>query len=531
MTKCIPQEVSFGEAPNYICNPDGSKYYLSKEEKDEYIFGGPLPVICPIKTPYPQCANITDEPDTTLARGKCEINPNCQFISKNVLNKNGPNYCTPRKQEGCITLTERDLLNSDKQLTDRPDVCNRFGVGGIFHRGIDEPKTGRSGEPTCLRGCRGSKYWGNPEYIWGSGKSFTGSYISNELELGPIYLEKAPSVTKPFGWGGHVTQGGSGKLPLSLSLPYTESKGSISPPCNINEGDIKAYVSKATGEMLAGPGCRLTPPRPEYGQREWHYSCTCGSEDSRVDGDRPCPPKKLDRDVCKGCYIEDDKSNPLYGNCVLGTTTPDTESKILGCIEDPLNPDKCRVRRKVHNTSCPSFCTAEPNTSTNWLMETQCKKQVDQGCWKINPEHDKIISLSNLDKVPPAFIKTERECEPWNKEAVEKDLCKNCAQTSVRSGGLGTKYPNISNCIVGGNASSFSLKHLDKNSAREMVCPPTCSSCHSGFFSEPMKPVYNLMESFRKSSIFHKGPIFIPWVGKQAEDELNVQKTKFDIKT
>ena len=528
--KCSPQNVQPGEAPNYICLSNGEKYYLSIEEKKDYIYGGKCPKICPIRAPN-NCPDIKDTPDDVLARGKCEADPQCQFIGRQVLQRDGLNYCVPKQQEGCITLTERDLLNTDKTLTDRPDVCDRLGVGCIFHRGIDNPTTGRSGEPTCLRGCMGSKYWDNPDYVWGAGEKFKGSYIAPDLELGPIYLEAAPSSDNPFGWGGHHTRGGSGKLPLSLSLPYTESRGKLSPPCNINQGDIRAYVTAATGEMLAGPGCTLTRPQPQYGQREWSYTCGCGSLETRVDGHNPCPPKKLDRDVCKGCYIEDDKENPLHGHCVLGITKDDTESEILGCVPDINEPDKCRVRRQVQNTECPHFCTANPNDPTAWKEETRCRQQVEQGCWKVNPEHNKILSKTDVDKVPPPFLEVDlNKCTPWDKKKVEEGLCRNCAPTSVETEGIGTKHPNVSRCLVGGNASSFSLKNLNSNISRELVCPPTCSSCHSGFFGEPMKPVYNLKEAYKKSSVFHKGPIHIPWIGKSAEEELDVLKTKFDTK-
>ena len=96
---------------------------------------------------------------------------------------------------------------------------------------------------------------------------FTGSWYNNDLEVGPKYLEEAPSAKKPNGWGGPSGSPwfGSGKLPKSLGIPYTESRGKYSPPCNLSGGDVGAFTSTTSGEVLAGPGCKLTSPQPRFG--------------------------------------------------------------------------------------------------------------------------------------------------------------------------------------------------------------------------------------------------------------------------
>jgi len=535
--ECQPQRLRFGEIPDYVCRADGSKHYLSKQEKKDYEYGGSCPSICPLKGDDARkgCPNVDWEADPILARSKCESGGSCQFVGNQVFDRMGPNYCVPKSQPGCLTLGEQDYLKSDKFLTDSPQVCDRFGKGCIFHRGNDDPKIGRSGNPTCLRGCLGSKYWGNPKYLWGGGGglkgNFEGSFLSPDLQLGPIYLEAAPSSRHPQGWGGIRSLGGSGLLPPSLGLPYTETKGKLSPPCNKSEGDLGAFTTDATGEDLAGPGCRLTPPMPQYGEPEWSYTCGCvGGAPLRIDAWAPCPiDDESVRDVCRGCHIESDKANKLYGHCVLGESQPDTESDLLGCVPTPQDPEKCRVKRIVPNTECPHFCTTNPKDPKGWMASTQCYDQLSKGCWGVNPDAAKVISKEqrDLDQVPQPYIPGPLGAQACPTRDTD-DLCKNCAQTSVKTVGVGTQYPNRSYCVVGGNMASLNIDaDFTQDLAREITCPVTCSGCHTGFFGEPMKPVYNLLEAGSKSSVFNKGPIFMPWIGDQAEKALDVEKKKF----
>jgi len=161
----------FGEIPDYICLPTGTKHYLSREEKKDYEYGGSCPKICPIRGEDARggCPNVDWVADSVMAKSTCEAGGSCQFIGNQVFDRMGPNYCVPKSQPGCLSLTEQDYLKSDKYLTDSPQACDRLGKGCIFHRGTDDPQIGRSGNPTCLRGCLGSKYWGNPAYLWGGG--------------------------------------------------------------------------------------------------------------------------------------------------------------------------------------------------------------------------------------------------------------------------------------------------------------------------------------------------------------------------
>lgn len=534
---CTPQSLRFGEIPDYICLPDGTKHYLSREEKKDYEYGGKCPAICPIKGDSARrgCPNVDWVVDPVMAKNTCEANTSCQFIGNQVIDRNGPNFCVPRSQPGCLTLTEQDLLLSDKALTDSPQVCGRLERGCIFHRGTDDPETGRNGDPTCLRGCLGSKYWGNPKYLWGGGgglkSDFSGSFLSPDLGLGPVYLEAAGSKKNPEGWGGPRKWGGSGLLPLALGVPYTDSRGKFSPPCNLSEGDVGAFTQSATGEDLAGPGCRLTPPMPQFGQPEWSYTCNCvGGNPLRIDAWAPCAVGNSEgRDVCKGCHIEKDKANSLYGRCVLGEATPDTESKILGCVPTPTDPDKCRVKRIVSNVECPHFCSSNVKDPKGWLPSTQCYRELAKGCWKVNPQASEVISKQERDndKVPTQYL--PGPVGPLECKTDDTDfLCNNCAQTSVKTIGVGTRYPNRSYCVVGGNSQSLTIdSDFTQELARQISCPPTCGGCHSGFFGEPMKPEYRLSEAIDASSAFNRGPIFTPWVGYQAVKELDAQKAKF----
>jgi hypothetical protein len=541
--KCIPQKLKIGEIPDYICSPNGNKYYLSREEKKDYIYGGKCPEICPLNVKS-DCPDVSFVSDTTVARQQCEANLNCQFIGNQVINREGPNYCIPKNQPGCINLTESDYAKSDKILTDNPLVCDRLGRGCVFNRGTSDGLTGRKGNPVCLRGCLGSKYWKNPKYMWGGGGTsedpYDGSWFNSDLEVGPKYIEAAPSPNNPKGWGGPLGSPffGFGKLPRSLGIPYTESRGKYSPPCNLEEGDIGVFTSAVTGESLAGPGCRLTAPQPRYGMKDWSYTCKCpylgeGGE-FKSDAWSPCQDYELDqeniqdRDVCEGCYILNDKKNELHGHCVLGETTADTESKILGCIEEPSNPGKCRVKRFVEPTECPHFCSNKPSDPSEWRKNTQCSQQLAKGCWKLNPKFKKVISLGSREegKQAPPFIKTSIPCN------VVKDtdyLCRNCAQTSIKTIGSGTKYPNRSYCVVGGSESSGALNETAYGDylARKLSCPATCKQCLTGFFGEPMKPIYNLDEADNPSSAFNKGILFVPWVGTQAVKDLQTSKKLF----
>lgn len=534
---CVPQDLKYGEVPDYQCIL-GEKHYLSRDEKKDYEYGGKCPKICDIRGDDNRggCPNVDFVSDTVVARNTCEADTNCMFIGNQTLDRNGPNYCVPKKREGCITLTESDLVKSDKELTDSPDVCNRMGVGCIFHRGADDPKIGRNGNPTCLRGCLGSKYWNNPDYIWGKGGTtqdpFKGSFFNSDLRMGPRYIEASPSRQRPTGWGGPKGSPwfGNGLLPKSLGIPYTESRGKYSPPCNLSEGDVAAFTTQATGENLAGPGCMLTAPRPEYGLRDWTYTCRCKfANEIKVDAHAPCKEWELNqeninkRDVCEGCHISNDKNSKLYGHCVLGEDTPDTESRLLGCFDDPNNPGKCRVERIVENTECPAYCSQDPDNPTplNWDNSTQCSKQLNNGCWKLNPDRNKIISLEQVEadrNIPSPYLPgdsiKDTKCEIKDTDY----LCQNCAQTSIKTIGSGTLYPNRSSCVVGGSETIDALTDAAYSSdlGRKLSCPATCSGCHTGFFGQPMKPHYKLSEATDPSSVFHKGIIFTPWIGKQA---------------
>lgn len=527
-SSCIPEKKKLGDTspPNYICLPNGDKHYLSLEEKKDYQYGGKCPVFCPIKGVTSNCPSMSNISDKTVAKNTCEQNQDCHFIGNALFDRYGPNYCVPRKQPGCITLTESDLTKSDSYLTDNPNFCDRLHKGCIFNRGNGDGDKTRSGEPTCLRGCLGSKYWKNPDYMWGGGESskdsFEGAWFNSDLMVGPKYLESAPSNQKPNGWGG--PQGtpwwGKGKLPKSLGVAYTQSMGKYSPPCNINEGDIGVFTSGVSGTSLAGPGCILVPPKDNYGIHEWSYVCNCpylgGSGEFKQDAWTPCSDWELDesvsnnRDVCAGCYIMDNKESKLNGHCVLGEKTMDTESNILGCVTDPKNPNKCRVNRVIEPTECPAFCSYDATDPTAWRKNTQCSDSLAKGCWKINPEFSKIISLmdKNLDKQAPPYKKTSKQCKKNNTDY----LCRNCAQTPMQSIGSGTKYPNRSYCLLGGNESSASLNDTGYGDslARQLSCPPTCGQCLSGFFGEPLEPHYVLSEASNSSSAFSKGIIYTP---------------------
>jgi hypothetical protein len=538
--KCIPQKRKMGEPPDYICTPSGNKYYLSREDKKDYLYGGPCPQLCPLKNNRGSCPNVDFVSDRVIAKQTCESNNDCQFISNAVIDRTGPNYCVPKLQEGCVNLTESDYAKSDKFLTDSPLVCDRLNKGCIFNRGTGDNNYSRQGNPTCLRGCLGSKYWKNPEYIWGGGGTaddpFRGSYDFNDLRLGPRYLEAAPSARKPQGWGGPEGPPyfGHGKLPRSLGIAYTESRGEYSPPCNISEGDIGAFSVSTTGETLAGPGCQLTPPQPQYGIQDWSYTCRCpylreGGE-FRSDAWRPCEDYQLDqdklykRDVCQGCYIQSDPKKHFYGHCVLGDEMPDTESKLLGCIPDPKNPEKCRIKRIIEPTECPAYCSADPLKQDAWHTATQCSTQLANGCWKLNDKYNRVISLEDRrdNKQAPPFVPGpnfgDKSCEKKNTNY----LCNNCSPTSVKTIGTATKYPNRSYCVIGGSetAGAFSETSFGDQLARKLQCPPTCRQCLTGFFNEPLKPVYNLQEATNPDSAFSKGILFIPWIGKQAEKGL-----------
>lgn len=542
-----------GEAPDYVCEPNGNKRFLSRAEKRDFIMGGPCPKICPLRGNRGSCPNVDFVSDTTVARKMCEEaegdGNGCVFIGNQVLDRNGPNYCVPKNTDpGCTQLTEADLVRSDKQLTDDPGVCDRLGKGCIFNRGTGDGTTGRSGDPTCLRGCLGSKFWRNPAYLWGGGGTkedpFKGSFFSNDLALGPIYLEAAPSARRPAGWGGPKGAPffGNGKLPRSLGVPYTESKGDYVPPCNVGAGDIGAFTTQATGADLAGPGCTLTPPQPRFGIQEWSYTCKCpflgGSGEFKTDAWKPCETWELDqenvmkRDVCRGCYIQDDAQSRLYGHCVLGQKTPDTESKILGCVRLPGEPlDKCRVKRTVEPTECPAFCSNDPTDPTKWRRATQCAESLAKGQWELNPMYKKVISKATRDgngqappyRPGPAFGSYEEERSKRKQETT--DLCRNCAQTSLQGVGSGTAFPLRSYCVVGGNASSIALNDTGYGDsiARKLSCPPTCKQCLSGFFNEPLQPRYRLDQSINKDSAFAKGIIYTPWIGTQAVKNLRTR--------
>jgi hypothetical protein len=534
---CVEQKLKLHEIPDFLCK-DGSKHFLSKEQKKDYKFGGPLPVICPMKRG--NCPDMTNISDTQKAKEFCKTNDQCHFIGHALLDKNGPNHCIPKSRSGCITLTEDDLVRDDKDLTDDPTVCNRLGVGGIFDRGNGDGNYTRKGDPTCLRGCFGSKYWKNPKFMWGGGGTsrhpFKGSWDNTELELGPLYLEAAPSDDKPGGWGGPKESPwhGNGILPLGLAIPYTESRGEHSPPCNITSGDVGIFTTEDTKETLAGPGCRLTPPRPRYGVHEWSYTCECPYlgqlGEVRSDAWKPCKSWELNenvrsnRDVCKGCRIQDSKTNSLYGHCVLGEETPDTESEILGCVPDPNFPEKCRVNRVVKPIECPSFCSNDVGNPMGWNSETQCSSWIKNECWVPNPGYTKVISKSSRDKGEQSapYIFNKNGCE-----TVETDyLCRNCSQTPLESNGSGTNHPNTSHCVVGGSSGSDQIAHGEygKYLSRNISCPPTCKSCMSGVSGEPLEAVYNLDESNQMYSLFKTDILYVPWVGSQSTSELDISK-------
>jgi len=553
--KCVPEKVLPGEAPNYICKPNGEKYYLSREERKDYLYGGPCPKICPIKNNRGNCPNVDFGLSQQKAKQTCEANPNCTFIANALVDRSGPNYCIPKKQEGCITLTEKDLQRSDKFLTDSPNFCDRLNKGCVFNRGKGDPRFTRTGDPKCLRGCLGTKYWKNPKYIWGGGGTnqdpFTGSYDFNDLRLGPKYLEAAPSAKKPGGWGGPEGPPfyGHGKLPRSLGIAYTESQGQYSPPCNLSEGNIGAFTTQLTGENLAGPGCRLTPPQPQFGLLDWSFTCNCpylkSGGEFRSDAWRPCEDYQIDqmklqkRDVCRACYIQNNPKKSLYGHCVFGQERPDTESKILGCIPDPNMPDKCRVRRVIEPTECPAFCSDNPLKPTEWKNSTQCSRQLANQCFTVNPDYYDVISLKQKRQSyqAPPFKPGPNLNNPEFKEKCSvkntSDLCQNCNQSPMQTIGTATKYPNRSYCTIGGSQTYSQLNDNTAYSddiARKLICPPTCRQCATGYFGEPLKPVYNLVEATDNVSAFDKGPFFIPWVGTQATKNLQLEKTRFDQK-
>lgn len=548
---CEPQTLRPGEVPEYICLPNGTKEYLSREQKKDIIYGGECPRICPPVTSYNggQCPDISQISDVTVARNTCITDQNCHFIGNAVIDRYAPNQCLARYQEGCITLTEDDLKNTDKILTDSVHVCDRLGVGCIFNRGNGDGKYSRKGAPTCLRGCQGTKYWNNPDYIWGGGGTksdpFSGSYYNSDLKLGPKYLEASPNDKHPNGWSGPkgYPYFGNGKLPRELGITYTESKGDHIPPCNLKPGNSSMFSTALTGEHLAGPGCKLTPPHPQFGITEWSYTCNCpylgdGGE-FKSDAWKPCAQWELDQDVfskrnvCEGCRIQSEKGKSLYGHCVLGEETQDTESKILGCIPDPNDPQKCRVKRIVEPTECPEFCSKDVTDLSAWSQETQCSDSLINKYWIPNPDYKRIISLEKREEgkqanpyIPgPNF---ERRKAPKDTDY----LCQNCSQTSIQSIGSGSDYPNRSYCLVGGSESAGSLKgdNFGKYLAKTLTCPATCEQCSTGFFGEPMKSIYKLDEASNPSSAFNKGPIYIPWVGTQAVQELKMEAQTFDKK-
>lgn len=552
---CEPQKLRPRELPDYVCLPNGTKEYLSREQKKDILFGGECPKLCSFKSTYTDpsgtlksCPDISQISDVTVARNTCNADSNCHFINNSALDRMGPNYCNVKQQDGCITLTEADLALTDKQLTDSEYVCDRLNVGCVFERGNKDGITGPKYKdgPRCLRGCEGTKYWNNPDYIWGGGGTkqdpFSGSYYNSDLKLGPKYLEAAPSDRRPNGWGGPMGSPyfGHGKLPRDLGITYTESRGNNVPPCNLKAGDISVFTSQATGETLAGPGCRLTPPNPRFGLQDWSYTCQCpylaeGGE-FRSDAWRPCNQWELEQDkfsgrnVCKGCWIQNDPKKALYGHCVLGEETPDTESQLLGCIPDPANPDKCRVKRIIEPVECPEFCSKNPSDVTAWSPETQCAESLSKKEWEPNPDFKKIIDLEQrIDgKQAPPYRHGPNYTfkQPKNTDY----LCENCSQTPIRTIGTGTDYPNRSYCLIGGSESGSAMDSMNfgKQIARTLTCPPTCKQCATGFFGEPMRPIYKLDQASDPSSAFSKGPIFVPWVGTQAVKELQAESKNFE---
>jgi hypothetical protein len=464
-------------SPEFVMK-NGKKHYLNKVEKKDFIFGGPLPKLCNIFE-HKFCPDVRNELDKNEAKNSCLVKPGCQFISKAGLDKNGPHYCYPEKQKGCKSLTEDDLKREDDELTDHPKVCNRYGVGGIFNRGLGDDTSSPKSNPSCLRGCQGSKFWKNKNFMWGSGGSskshFKGSWEFPDLELGPIYLEAAPSKSKPDGWGGE------GKLPKSLSETYTKYKGNYSPPCNLNEDVF-------TDELLAGPGCILTAP--DSYNKKWHYTCNCNNS---VDSWKPCVSSEIenDRDVCEGCRIQD-------GNCVLGEKTEDTETEILGCESDNSNSNDCRVKRIINPLQCPSFCSK----NSKWLKSTQCHKSLSEEYWLNNPEASKILSKKDIEnnKGFPAYIINKNKKEKVDNKFItdlHEDLCKNCRQTP--------EY----HCTVNGVS-------VDKELSRKIICPPTCKNCIKGIHGEPLDSFYDEEK---------KNIIYFPWKGKYAIDALIIENT------
>ena len=539
--KCIPEKRKLGEniSPNYICLKNGNKHFLSKEEKKDYMYGGKCPVFCPIKNVKSSCPNVSSVLDTTVARQQCEADTNCNFIGNQIFDRMGPNYCVPKSQPGCVTLTESDLVKSDKVLTDGHEYCDRLNKGCIFNRGSGDGLYERKGEVKCIRGCLGSKYWKNPKFMWGGGDTtqdpFDGSWFNSDLKVGPKYLEAAPSKAKPNGWGGPKGSPwfGNGMLPKSLGVPYTESKGDYSPPCNLNEGDVGVFTSEGSGQNLAGPGCKLTPPMPRFGMIDWSYTCGCpylgGSGEFKPDAWEPCSDWELDqeniskRDVCEGCVISDDKNSKMFGNCVLGKKTKDTESELLGCVPDKSDPMKCRINRDIEPTECPEFCSNDVSNPYGWRKNTQCSEQLSKKFWKPNPEYKNIINLSTADlhKQAPMYIKNKGNYVSKNTD----DLCRNCTQTSMQSGGSGTRFPTYSRCVVGGNETAGAFKDTGFGNylARKMSCPATCRNCMKGFFGEPLEAQYDLKEATNPSSVFNKGIIFTPAnIQKQAISGLSI---------
>jgi hypothetical protein len=277
---------------------------------------------------------------------------------------------------------------------------------------------------------------------------------------------------------------------------------------------------------------------------DWHYSCQCPySSETRIDAYYPCSKLEVEqdtvnnRDVCKGCFIEKDPKSLLYGHCVLGKTEPDTESTLLGCFPDPFNPDKCRVRREVRNTECPHFCANNPELpNATWKQSTNCAKQLNQGCWNINPKsyvYSKYERDNQPRKLEPPYIPgknfEKQQCNTFREEFKQlQDLCKNCAQTSMKTMGSGTKYPNRSYCVVGGDASTLLNTEFTNELAQQIMCPGTCKSCTTGFFGEPLNPEYKLYEASNDSSAFNKGIFYVPFVGSTANKKLTIDKNKFD---
>jgi|688.fasta_scaffold01457_40 hypothetical protein len=516
---CTPQVLKDPQQiPDYICK-NNKKKFLSIEEKKDYEYGGPLPTLC----------DITDRkfcPDVSYL-GKeegmkvCSADPKCQWISYSVIDKNSPNMCYPRQQPGCVSLTEADLKKEDKDLTD--SVCNRLDVGGIFNRGTGDGKSSRKGPPTCLRGCLGSKYYKNPKYMWGGGSNFTGAWDFPDLKLGPKYLEASPSQKNPDGWGGPKVSpwDGNGLLPVSLGEPYTRSKGKYSPPCNLPEGDFGSFTGTGSGEDLAGPGCILTPPRPQSNINDWGYSCNCtyNSGEIKKDAWRPCTEWELneeiqsDRNLCKGCRIQDNPSQKMYGHCVLGEENIDTESRLIDCEEDPKYPEKCRTNRVVDPIDCPAFCSKDPSDPKGWMPETQCSQFIEKGCWTPNPEYKKIISefdRKTRNRVSP-YIQGKQKCSSVKTD----DLCRNCSQSELQYHGAGSEYPFYSHCVVGGKTESDSMQHgtYGAELSRNTTCPPTCKQCMTGQNGEPVEAIYKLDESMN-DSIFKTDIIYVPWIRK-----------------